>query len=438
MIQVKKGPNQKSIILPFSLKNGTDIRSIKIIKPSSLTKSPKILMAASNLLQEYKQNEIKQNTLIVNNHYTKLDHKYGKKITFLCHPIFSLKFISSISLKAKLFSINLEIDSDQSDDESYKYDEMIIKDEDDDDDSTHSESGHADQQSEYPKLLLSIEEKRLLAKEGIALPAHYPLTKHEERELKRIRRKIRNKISAQDSRKRKKEYVDGLEERVRKCTDENQTLLKRIKLLQSQNQNLMNQMKKMQTLLTKGGNKSVQPATCLMVLLMSMALIAAPNMKFKQDSSEVAQIEEEINVNQQTRRSLLFDSREKFNDAISDEEMGAEFDLFSEKVEEHNYAGVSLTDTDMKIATLINDFDVDDTNWTQQTTDNEYGSEKMIMIENGYDANSMDAARFNGMVTTHAVKSPRNLSDSPSDKSYALNDVPNIINLSTEINAKNV
>ncbi|XP_076160520.1 uncharacterized protein LOC143143303 isoform X2 [Ptiloglossa arizonensis] len=146
--------------------------------------------------------------------------------------------------------------------------------------------------SPYPRLKLNAEEKRLLQKEGITLPTHYPLTKHEERELKRIRRKIRNKISAQDSRKRKKEYVDGLEDRVKQCTEENMTLLKRINALQSQNQSLAGQLKRLHTLLQKG-NKSAQPATCLMVLLLSLALVAVPNLRPHSNSNNELTQEQE-------------------------------------------------------------------------------------------------------------------------------------------------
>lgn len=172
---------------------------------------------------------------------------------------------------------------------------MTIKQEDASSDKGCNSSDEVSEMDSYPPLKLNAEEQRLLQKEGISLPSHYPLTKQEERELKRIRRKIRNKISAQDSRKRKKEYVDGLEDRVKQCTEENITLIKRIKALQSQNQSLASQLKRLHALLQKG-NKSAQPATCLMVLLLSIALVAVPNLRLhsnNNNSNELTQEQEQ-------------------------------------------------------------------------------------------------------------------------------------------------
>ena len=49
--------------------------------------------------------------------------------------------------------------------------------------------------------------------EGYPIPTKLPLTKIEEKNLKKVRRKIKNKISAQESRRKRKEYMDHLEKK---------------------------------------------------------------------------------------------------------------------------------------------------------------------------------------------------------------------------------
>ncbi|XP_076345089.1 uncharacterized protein LOC143244393 isoform X2 [Tachypleus tridentatus] len=143
--------------------------------------------------------------------------------------------------------------------------------------SVHFQSSLENFSSE--NLELTAEEKRLLKKEGITIPTHLPLTKAEERDLKRIRRKIRNKQSAQDSRKRKKEYVDGLEKRVKVCTAQNVELQKKVSLLQKQNMSLLNQLKRLQLIVSSSSAKPAQTSTCVAVLLLSFALLLLPNFK---------------------------------------------------------------------------------------------------------------------------------------------------------------
>ncbi|KAM7382845.1 hypothetical protein PAMP_002546 [Pampus punctatissimus] len=82
-----------------------------------------------------------------------------------------------------------------------------------------------------PDLQLTEEEQKLLTQEGVSLPSNLPLTKAEERILKKVRRKIRNKQSAQDSRRRRKEYIDGLESRAAACSAQNKELQRTIILV---------------------------------------------------------------------------------------------------------------------------------------------------------------------------------------------------------------
>ena len=132
-------------------------------------------------------------------------------------------------------------------------------------------------EGKFPKLELTDEELRLLHQEGISLPDRLPLTKQEERALKGIRRKIRNKQSALASRQKKKTYVDNLESRVKMCSDENQRLLGRVAHLEAQNGSLFAQLKRLQAAL-QSANKPVQSSTCVMVLVLSFMLLLFPNL----------------------------------------------------------------------------------------------------------------------------------------------------------------
>ncbi|KAI5088530.1 cyclic AMP-responsive element-binding protein 3-like protein 1 isoform X1 [Silurus meridionalis] len=118
-------------------------------------------------------------------------------------------------------------------------------------------------------LMLTEEEKRTLMAEGYPIPNKLPLTKTEEKALKRVRRKIKNKISAQESRRKKKEYVECLEKKVENYTSENNELWKKVETLESANRSLLQQLQKLQALVSGKVPRSckmasTQTGTCLM------------------------------------------------------------------------------------------------------------------------------------------------------------------------------
>ncbi|XP_043112838.1 cyclic AMP-responsive element-binding protein 3-like protein 4 [Puntigrus tetrazona] len=129
----------------------------------------------------------------------------------------------------------------------------------------------------YPELQLTEEEQKLLDQEGVSLPNNLPLTKAEERILKKVRRKIRNKLSAQDSRRRKKEYIDGLESRVAACSAQNKELQRTVDQLEKHNVSLVAQLHRLQALIKQTATKAAQTSTCIMILIFSLALLIFPS-----------------------------------------------------------------------------------------------------------------------------------------------------------------
>lgn len=105
-------------------------------------------------------------------------------------------------------------------------------------------------------LMLTEEEKRTLLAEGYPIPTRLPLTKAEEKSLKKIRRKIKNKISAQESRRKKKEYMDALERKVEMLSTENSEYRKKITSLEDTNCSLVSQLNKLQAIVARAQNSN--------------------------------------------------------------------------------------------------------------------------------------------------------------------------------------
>ncbi|XP_032422473.1 cyclic AMP-responsive element-binding protein 3-like protein 3-B isoform X1 [Xiphophorus hellerii] len=134
-------------------------------------------------------------------------------------------------------------------------------------------------QQSLQELVLNEDEKKLLAKEGISLPCKLPLSKFEERILKKIRRKIRNKRSAQESRKKKREYVDRLEGRMTACSAQNLQLQRKIQKLEETNNALLEQLSRLQALLPNSSCKTTNRGTCILVLLLCFSMLISSNIQ---------------------------------------------------------------------------------------------------------------------------------------------------------------
>ncbi|KAJ8274088.1 hypothetical protein COCON_G00087130 [Conger conger] len=124
-----------------------------------------------------------------------------------------------------------------------------------------ADSSQQASQPSYQELVLNEDEKKLLAKEG------------------KVRRKIRNKQSAQESRKKRKEYIDGLEGRMASCSAQNQELQRKVAQLEENNVSLIEQLRRLQSLVMSSCNKTAQTGTCVLVLVLSFSLLLFPSLQ---------------------------------------------------------------------------------------------------------------------------------------------------------------
>ena len=121
------------------------------------------------------------------------------------------------------------------------------------DDEQHEEISYVETTDLDKQMCVTAEEREVLEREGkivgsettsiatiiTTLCLGWELT---EKNLKKARRKIKNKISAQESRKRKRDYVNNLEERLADFTSENSRLKQDLEKERNEKKSLVSQV----------------------------------------------------------------------------------------------------------------------------------------------------------------------------------------------------
>ncbi|NWS62251.1 CREB3 protein, partial [Chunga burmeisteri] len=130
--------------------------------------------------------------------------------------------------------------------------------------------------SDFPELVLTGEEMQLLEREGVLLPTCLPLTEGNW-PLKKVRRKVRNKQSCRDSRRRRRVYVGGVESSVAAYIAENHKLEKKVQLLQKRNTSLLKQLRKLRALVKESTAITTTAETHTMVVVLSFCLVLSPS-----------------------------------------------------------------------------------------------------------------------------------------------------------------
>jgi len=154
----------------------------------------------------------------------------------------------------------------------------------------------------FKPTVLTEEEKLLLVEEGVVIPSDLPLTKSEEKALKKVRRKIRNKKSAKVSRQKKKNYIEGLEARINETSGRNLSLNRRVDELQKENASLKDKLRRLMSQVSRQAinckeSRYTQASSCLFVVAFAICFLTP--WPVVQDKMEIGQVDNHL-----TRRVL--------------------------------------------------------------------------------------------------------------------------------------